>query len=259
MEFQIVNVTPNIAKSWLMVNHRNRPLHKHHVETLASAMKRGEWKVNGEAVKFTKDGFLVDGQHRLQAVVMADCCAEMLVIRGIQQEAFDTMDQGSKRTAGDILAVKGESETSHLAAAARLVYLMDKSPDVFLKNESVTPIQIEKTLQRFPELRDSMSVGRTWKQLLPKATAGGMWVLCSRKNMAMANEFFDRVASGSMLEDTDPEKVLRDALIDNAISQKKMTKAHLIAFVIKAWNAKRLGKKMKILRFKDDESFPVLI
>jgi len=92
------------------------------VKEYVSAMIEGEWLYNGEAIKFDRDGRLVDGQHRLEAVVKANKPIAFLVIRGLDPEVFKTIDTGKKRSAGDVLAIKGVKNPNAVGAAMRLLH-----------------------------------------------------------------------------------------------------------------------------------------
>ena len=63
-------ITPAQAAEWLKGNTVNRRLVLHHVERLASEMLAGEWRITGDCIKLNGDR-LLDGQHRLQAIVQS--------------------------------------------------------------------------------------------------------------------------------------------------------------------------------------------
>lgn len=67
--FTIETVTPMKAARWLKRNIANRRVSPKVVRNYAGDMSRGEWLLNGEAIKFDRDGNLLDGQHRLGAIV----------------------------------------------------------------------------------------------------------------------------------------------------------------------------------------------
>lgn len=117
----VQTITPEIASSWLIKNSNNRPLSSYWVDTLVSAMKKGEWKYNAEAIKFDEDGNLLDGQHRLTAIVKSGVSIQALVVYGLAPEVFITLDQGRKRTTRDDLAMNGVHNTSNIAAALRFL------------------------------------------------------------------------------------------------------------------------------------------
>ena len=95
---KVETITPEIAKTMLGENVNNRRISRDNVNLFAREIRNGEWRFNGEAIKFGKDGRLLDGQHRLLAVIAADKPLTTLVIRGLEDETQQTMDSAEKRT-----------------------------------------------------------------------------------------------------------------------------------------------------------------
>lgn len=102
MKLQVVDVTPQQAKNWLKLNTLNRPLRPSYVDYLADSMKRGEWVVNHQPVALNGNR-LIDGQHRLMAVIQSGLSAvKMAVVTDAETTTFDTIDIGAKRSHADI-------------------------------------------------------------------------------------------------------------------------------------------------------------
>ena len=69
-KFEVMDITPDMAKKILAHrNKNNRPLRYTHLEKLSNAIEKDEWKVTHQGLAFDKDGNLIDGQHRLAAVL----------------------------------------------------------------------------------------------------------------------------------------------------------------------------------------------
>ncbi len=96
-----VNVTPPLAEMYLERNGRNRNIRPDVVSNYARDMSAHRWQITGEAIKLDADGNLLDGQHRLRAVIKSGETVTMLVIEGLPPEAQRVMDSGKPRTAGD--------------------------------------------------------------------------------------------------------------------------------------------------------------
>jgi hypothetical protein len=110
MKTEVVNVTPAIAKQWLQMNRKNRPVRPSHVEKLRTSFERGEYVQTHQGVAFDVDGELVDGQHRLMAIALIEETAAtfpMLVTHGLPREkAFMVVDTSQAiRTLSDVLGV----------------------------------------------------------------------------------------------------------------------------------------------------------
>ena len=82
VKYETVNITPAMAEKWLAKNLGNRHVRESHVATLVRDIRDGNWRQTGEAIKFDWDGRLIDGQHRLHAIVAAQTATRMLVVTG---------------------------------------------------------------------------------------------------------------------------------------------------------------------------------
>lgn len=102
-------VTPHIASRWLETNEENqRKMNNNQVFQYATQMKKGLWMPDtGESIKFSRSRRLIDGQHRLKAIIEADEPRTLMVIRGIADENIVKMDQGKKRNLADIFRIQG--------------------------------------------------------------------------------------------------------------------------------------------------------
>jgi hypothetical protein len=99
----VETITPQIAEEMLRKNDGNRSVREWWVKELAAIIKRGDWVLTHQGVAFAEDGTLVDGQHRLMAVVRANVPVMMAVTRNVQRDAFYVLDIGVKRSVSDIL------------------------------------------------------------------------------------------------------------------------------------------------------------
>jgi hypothetical protein len=95
----VVTITPEIAAKWLERNHKdNRPLNWRRIEAMANDMRSGNWKLTHQAIAFDGEGTLLDGQHRLNAVVQAGVPVKMLIVRNDAGEFHDPIDRGASRS-----------------------------------------------------------------------------------------------------------------------------------------------------------------
>lgn len=107
----VETITPEIARKYLSSMVSNRTLSIDRVKTYARAMQCKQWPL-GDPIKFLDDGRLYDGQHRLQAVIMANCPVEMIVIRNMPLEACYVADRGKSRTLYNVAQLR-ESDLNH--------------------------------------------------------------------------------------------------------------------------------------------------
>jgi len=122
---QFITVSPEQAIVWLDQNTRNRRMRKWYAMALSEAIKRGEWITTHQGIAFSESGVLLDGQHRLQAIVLSGMPVLMLVVTGIDDEAFKVIDRGMGRTYTDVTGLP--KKTAELAAiAARYAFKVGK-------------------------------------------------------------------------------------------------------------------------------------
>lgn len=103
LQAKTIDVTPDLAQAWLHGHSNYRPISRRHVAYLAAEMARGRWKLTGEPIVFDAGGHLLDGQHRLSAIVRSGVAVTMLVVSGVAEDALPVMDQGKARNARDVL------------------------------------------------------------------------------------------------------------------------------------------------------------
>lgn len=99
----IETITPSLASSYLEFNSNNRPLRYSHIRSMAYDMKNGDWQVTHQGIAFDSTGRLIDGQHRLHAIIEAGVAIQMSVTRGCSAASFSILDRGANRSTADVL------------------------------------------------------------------------------------------------------------------------------------------------------------
>lgn len=126
MQTEIVKITPEIAESYLSKNVKNRNIAPSRVDGYARDMVTGRWLFNPNPIVFDTEGVLIDGQHRLHAIVKAKIAVEMLVMRGAPCESINIIDFNKPRSSGDILQLAGFVHSNNLAALAKRIIAWDR-------------------------------------------------------------------------------------------------------------------------------------
>jgi len=259
VQVQKVLVTPELAQGWLTYNTMNRPLSDKLVAKYAETMRSGNWKSNGDTVSFAIDDTLLDGQHRLAAIVKSGVALEMIVVSNLEKDVFSTKDTGRKRSGADILGILGEQNASTVAAV--LVKLVHYYAGCAHLNNSLA-VDYPEALRAYPEVRDICKHYQLRSLCRFSSSILAAYVVCSRVNKAQADEFFARVADGIGLTADSPERLLREQLLRMHDGGTKGRTAAM-AWVIKAWNAKRTGRKIKLIQWRrgqeQKEDFPIAI
>lgn len=246
-------ITPEIAEAMLDKNTTNRPLSQSHVRKLSSAMKRGEWALNGETIVIFKNGDIGDGQHRLSAIVATGISQKMLVVEGVDSNTFPTHGRGKPRNAADSLAIHGEQNSIRLASATRAYIAYHKTGREVVE---ISPTQILECLNAHPEIRRVCAYVAARKKLTQfKSSLIGYCAIASEKfGKPTVDEFLEQLESGIALQAGSPALLLRERLLNQGST--KLTPRCQDAFIIKAINAHVRGKKLAFLRWSSAEDFP---
>ena len=107
----IINVTPDQAKTWLSINNFNRPRRPDLVAKYVKQIKEGRWKLTHQGLAFTVHGTLLDGQHRLFAVVESGVTVPFRVVVNESSENFAVIDCGKTRTHLDVVRMGKKDNT----------------------------------------------------------------------------------------------------------------------------------------------------
>ena len=255
-------ITPELAQKYLARNDSNRAPKIGWQKMLAETMRRGEWQLNGEAIKFADTGRLLDGQNRLHAIIRCGIPQYMLIARGIKSSAFDTLDQGVKRTAGDIFSIAGYKNAVLLAATLRHIRFLTSDRTDFSRAHS--PRELESVLSHHPtselwcaKFAQSKQAKRVGTSIVPAVLTVG----AELHDEETGDEFLRLLSTGAGMKEGHPVLLLRERLIESRASAlRRLSGIVNAAYTVKAWNAFVAGREVRLLRFRPyEEDFPELI
>ena len=129
--FEVVTMTPQWASQLLgQTKQRNRKFKRRHLERLTNTIQNGNWYITAQGIALDQDNNILDGQHRLAAVVRAEKPIQIMLGRNLDPGIFNVVDTGSTRTAGDALDILGSSKGKTVAAALKNYQLYYQFPKV---------------------------------------------------------------------------------------------------------------------------------
>lgn len=251
-------VTPKFAEELLTRNPNNRDVSKSKVRQYADAMKRGQWMLNGENVKFDREGNILDGQHRLLAVVEADAEVPLTFVTGLPIEVKRTVDTGRNRSTADVLAMRGGVPSPRYAGSIvrLLIALRYEESGKSAANATITNTDVLDFIDGNPTIlgvvEQALIVAK--ETGLNPASAGAALFQTFSANPSKAQEFFDGLVSGIGYENGDPRLALRRYAFNNRSNAMGHKVAAYCAY-IKAWNAFLKGDSIQIMRVSKSE-FP---
>lgn len=259
VQVSIERVGPFEARDYLEANTKNRRLNDAHVRRLTEIMLSGDWWMNGETIIFGADGTLLNGQHRLHAIIKSAASVDVLVVRGIDEQAFRTLDGGRTRTTGEVLMMDGEKNANCVASAVQaLLAFVDSGGNVVGTTgnaRKATPLVTARVLSVYPQIRHSVNAMK--RNTLFRNQFGLMLhFVFSLVDADLAADFASVLADGNS-DVGRPFMVFREHLISTP-NRPDLRRAYC-AKAIKAFNAEVSGDRPKMFKFLASEEFPAIV
>lgn len=247
-------VDPRSAARILSAHNKiNRTVSSASVESIADDMKNGQWVGHsGQFIKFSDDGSLLDGQHRLHAIVKAGMSVPMEFAFGIPEKARIVTDTGRPRTFGDNIAMGGTKYACALSATTRLLKQFLENPHfegVQFKNAKLSSSTLANVLAAHPGLFDAIEVtkGNLLKQqLIHSYSAFAYYVFSQTKYKNRVKEFFEKLSTGESMTSDNPIMAFRNRIArERQILRSQTNKEIVIGMLFQTWNAFIKGEKVQ--------------
>lgn len=246
---ELIDLTPKMAADLLASNTMNRTLNQSRVKRIKASIDSGEWRLNGQPIIVSDNGVLLDGQHRCAAVEMAGVAVKTLIVYGISEEAFATIDCGKSRTASDVLSSKRIANPKRVASVLRLIW--QNTLGVLGSSDAQhqpTNFDIEELADESVEdVQEAIRVCAKGKHTT-SAPVFFMYWLTMKENKKMATPFWEAVHTGVGLTKGSPALKLRDTLFYNLNSKAKHRPFDILEFCVRAWVCYLAGHEVQILR-----------
>jgi hypothetical protein len=263
-------ITPQIAKDWLSRCVGNRLLKKLTAGEYASIMRADEWLPCWDAIAFNNLGVLINGQHRLEAIILSGKSEAFIVVRGLPVEVRDDIDvrdigdRPKKRSIGDVMEMRHEKNSRSLASLLRalLTFQISGKPVVGMGTHApnLLPQQARRILVLHPHVREFL--GEVRVPALGKTQVNLLRYLFWNASPTDAEPFWQSLRLGEGLFEGDPRLTLRHQLELEEHRQRKASPDTRAAWAIKAWNKWMRGESTASIRFRPGgnrpEPFPMI-
>ncbi len=120
MTIEMETVTPEKAKTWLSRSKNPRKLKPRHVQDFVRHLHNRTFELTHQGLALDDNGYLVDGQHRLHAIIETGQTVDMFVARGVSAKGLIVVDRGQRRDNSTVLRCSAEVARV-VSLAARLV------------------------------------------------------------------------------------------------------------------------------------------
>jgi hypothetical protein len=244
-------ITPELAKQLLELNcSRNRSLNPSRVRFYAQSMLDGEWSLS-QPINLSVDGQLIDGQHRLSAVVSADLDVPFIVMTGFPVSSAILMDIGMSRNALHTAKFLGYSLSSnHLSLTRFLIHAHSGKID---HHFNLSPSLVVKVAEEHKSLLEFCVTRRKTDVILYAPVLACVASAYYYENHERLKEFLDCWNTGLQKKpgQDDAAVALRNLYYQNVIGNSNRGHQARTSFFRKAQSALQAflkGKSLKIIR-----------
>ena len=266
-------IIPEIAEQMLKLNiDNNRPVSISVINQYAIDMMTGKWTNTADSIKFDKQGRLIDGQHRLRAVVKANVTVEMWVATELDESAIKYIDTGRKRSANDLLHMSniGGGYSTEIAAVCRKVIGWEREQKSVLSRAGISGSPIKGSISNHqilqycmdnPAIIEHAQFGKqlyckTPVKLFTSTDLGFLHWLFTAIDAEKGKEFLEKLCLKDNVPADSPIACLYNRLL---VSKTSLTPLMKLKLTFQAWNLWRQGKKIGALKVAHMESLPELI
>lgn len=245
----LVTVTPDGAKYLLKNNTWNRAPSPVTVNKFVRDMKEGRWVFNGSALVLSEKGRLLDGQQRLMAIVEAGTPQDFVLVEGVNEAAFATIDNSPSR--GFVYVLRGMEVPYYNSAAAAVNILCRVSRQKNEKNYLPSSSEMLEFFRTHEEgLRKAAREQGSDESGLSPGVATALRYVTDIENPKKAAEFFRKLSGLGEFHEGDPVLALQRALTKNRQGGEvgKAPPMERFYWGVEAWNLFLHNKKIKHFR-----------
>lgn len=269
-----MTVTPEIAMQWLEKNTKNRCLKPRQVDVLAKEIQEGRWCLNALPIIFAQTGELIDGQHRLHAVIKTGIPIETLVVFGVDDpDAFKTIDTNHlNRSTSQLLDIMGKKKNAiQLAAIAKRLLHWDNTVDkskFSLTNDAWQRISQDSILiyadtheKEILDMFQDMHLCLSYRRCGAGSAFITALIICNRTDDTTTYLLTEMIKSGANLPEKSAVTLLRDRFITPHKRSTLNWETDVMALTIKTWNYFSRNTPITFLRWRQEgpsaECFPI--
>lgn len=271
---KMVLITPESAKELLKLNVSNRPLNRVTVDWYAKQMTNGQWTISGQTISISDKNTLIDGQHRLEAVVKSGKEIMFNVAYNVPFQSFVNYDSVRSRGLCDVFAIENILNYKSISAIISKYNALSLGQICYFgfgksnqsggvkKNIKFTNIEAldlyNSKKELFQEIHhvSDRCYGRI--KLFPVSQIGAFMyylIVDKKHNKEKVFSFFTQLFFNENVENKSIY-YLREKLINGSIGQFVMVPKLKYIYLVKCWNAFVVGKEIKIYMFKDSDVLP---
>ena len=268
MKFEIkeVIITPEYASELLKFNTNNRAVRQNKVSQLAESMNKGEWELSNDAIVVSEGNVLLNGQHRLLAVVKSGVSCPFILFTGAQDSAFAVMDTPALRRVSDVIARKG-GKSAQKAEAAIAKYL-NIHYDLINHWESIRRFSREvvatrKEMVAFYDKKSDLlnrwiakvnNIAQKGVRLAPESQLAALAIFLE-KDMNHDVGKIEAFIKALLIDGASQHKTIlavRKKFMKHKLKEERIVPEDVMRYLIRAWNDFLRGREVLFIKTDED-------
>lgn len=266
VQIYLTLVTPELAEEMLDLNiPGQRKISPGAIEKYASDMAVDAWVFNGAPILITDQGQLIDGQHRLNAIMESGESQVLLIVIGVSVDAMDTVDTNRRRSYSDMLAMRGVKNHAMVAAIASGMWhwmhgnyggpnigrvanarFTTSTPSNSAKDLWMEKVEAAYSLTYEQAAAFAVRIGRNYNGITP-ATWGMVWIILSAIDKDLREKFFWELELGRQPGEISQPVMALMRRLARVKSRERISRTDQLDMLFKVFNAWQHGKQIGTL------------
>ena len=225
VRFALCTITPVQAAEYLKRNTKNRKVKPNTVEAYTTDIRNNAWLLTHQGIAFDATGRLIDGQHRLIAIVNAKRPVNMLITTGWpvggKNKTMDAVDRGCQRTIADQLGLQHD-----MVDAKRVTHIANGIASICLgvnRPQKATTASVIEVCGLFKS-EIAWILARPLKtQGIKQASVAAALAMLVQHYPKQAEIIIQRLETGAGLSQSDPLHLLRNWLMSDGMREYPVT------------------------------------
>ena len=263
-EVMLVTLTPGMAREWMTRDYKgNRSIRQKAVDEYARDMAAGKWDLPTDAIAFNDAGDLLNGRHRLLAVIKSGMTSTSIVLLG--KNTMVDIDSGVPRSCGAFFHLVGAGNSLEAAAVVRYVADWEVNRLASHLNLKWSTNELWGVWERHPKIARSMAfVSKFPKvklgQIGRKSVLAAFHYLFAMEDETLADVYIDGIVTGEHIGSDDAALAVRDKFVNIQIesSRRRVGNRDWSHYLAKGWRATRDGRTLKRVLVQRTEKFPLI-
>lgn len=246
-------ISPDEAKKILSNMKKNRPVSKDTINRYANDMQNGLWiSRTGETIKLNTLGELIDGQHRLLAVIKSGKKICFTFAEKCEDEVFSVIDNGRLRSIANVLQMAGGKNTTLLGSAIALILrfnddcFFSTSKKSYSNAELLLYYENHKEIHHYSNEINAMRTNKNSIKGLSNSILLSLYYLCDDHKQKDFYKYCEGLFFGNNLSKKDPRLVVRNAIFNNKLNtiSGNAHQYEMKYIIVNAWNRFIVGNPM---------------